>query len=206
MTRLNNKIRNAIVENAIAKSGVVAREGELIARRAKLADDVRLFSIGGADAEKKLDSDFEKAEKQIKKLDEKFFKYTSYPRPRRGRNIAVNFSGRAARLHFNGLECNQGESTYKNYVTESRVVITADNPLNDEFDAIELDQRTVNDLRAHVKAEVSAMVNSVTTVKKLLEIWPEAKELLPPEECVQSTAIVANVDNLNTIIGLLSED
>lgn len=82
------------------------------------------------------------------------------------------------------------------------MVITADNPLNDEFDAIELEQRTVNDLRTHVKAEVTAIVNSVTTIKKLLEIWPESKELLPPDEQVQSTAIVANVDNLNTMIGL----
>lgn len=197
MTRLNNKIRNSIVENAIAKSGVVARQEDLIARRAKLADDVRLFAIGGVDVEKKLDSELEKVEKQLKKLDERFFKYTSHLSPRRDSDITVNFSGRAARLYFNGLEHNQGKSVYKNYIEGIRVVITADNPLTDEFDAIELEQRTINDLRAHVKAEVSAMVNSVTTVKKLLEVWPEAKELLPPEEKVQSTALVANVDNLN---------
>lgn len=206
MTRLNNKIREAIIKNAIVKSGVVAREDELIARRAKLADDVRLFAIGGADAEKKLDSEFEKVRKQLKKLDDGFFKYTSYPSPRTDYDIDVNFAGRAARLYFNGLEHNQGKAVYKNYITGNRVVITVDNQLNDEFDEIEIEQRTVNDLRAHVKAEVTAMVNSVTTVKKLLEIWPESKELLPPEEQVQSTAIVANVDNLNTIIGLPSED
>lgn len=47
MTRLNKNIREAVIKNAIVKSGVTAREDALITRRAKLADDVRLFAIGG---------------------------------------------------------------------------------------------------------------------------------------------------------------
>lgn len=206
MTRLNSKIRNAIISNAIVKSGVTSRKEALITRRAKLADDVRLFAIGGAEKEKQLDAEFAKVKKQLEKLDSKFFKYTENPKPRRAYGIGVNFAGRSVRLFFNGGEQHEGKAIYKNYIIGNRTVIIADNPLNDEFDAIESEQRAVNDLRSHVKAEVTAMVNSVTTIKKLLEIWPEAKELLPPEEQVQSTALVANVDNLNTMIGLPSGD
>lgn len=206
MTRLNAKIRESVVRNALVKAGVTSREESLIARRAKLADDIRLLAIGGIEEEAKLDAEFSRVKEHLKKLDSGFFKYTTYPSPRSDYDISVNFAGRSATLYFNGLGHNQGKAVYKNYVTGERVVVTADNPLNDEFDAIELEQRTINDLRSHVKAEVTAMVNSVTTIKKLLEIWPESKELLPEEEKEQSTALVADVNNLNAMIGLPSGD
>lgn len=122
----------------------------------------------------------------------------------RGWEVCCNFQGRAVDLPYNG---GKGKHVHKHLCRSSyrnRVAITADNPLNDEFDAIEAEQKVINDLRTSVKSEVTAMVNSVTTIKKLLEIWPEAKELLPPDEQVKSTAMVASVDNLNTMIGLPS--
>lgn len=204
MTRLNKSIRESIIKNAIDASGVTSRQSELVTRRAKLADDVRLFAIGGAEAEKKLDSEFAKIKKQLDKLDSKYFQYTDYVQPRKDYDIDVNFSGRAIRLFFNGQETSSREFKFvrKNYVAHERVVITCENPLNDEFDSINKEQQIINDLRTQVKAEVAATVNSVTTIKKLLEIWPEAKDLLPKEERVQSTALVADVQKLNAMIGL----
>ncbi|MFT7963069.1 Nmad5 family putative nucleotide modification protein, partial [Salmonella enterica] len=46
----------------------------------------------------------------------------------------------------------------------------------------------------------------VTTVKRLIEVWPESKELLPKEADKASTALPAlRVEDLNKMIGLPSE-
>ncbi|ELV4980379.1 hypothetical protein SHB81_000001, partial [Escherichia coli] len=53
---------------------------------------------------------------------------------------------------------------------------------------------------------VWAALNSVTTVKRLIEVWPESKELLPKEADKASTALPAlRVEDLNKMIGLPSE-
>lgn len=89
---------------------------------------------------------------------------------------------------------------------DNRVVITRDNPLFDEFEVIEIEQKTIHDLSKQVKMDVGAIVNSVTTIKKLVEVWSECVDLLPPEEKQTGTAMVANVDNLNAMIGLPKGD
>lgn len=205
MTRLNSKIREAVINNAISKSGVVTRESALIERRIKLAEDVRLFAIGGAEKEAEILAVFNKIKKYIAKNNHEMID-VEVDLCGRDWGGCCNFQGRAVDLPYNG---GKGKHVRKHLCSSSyrnRVVITADNPLNDEFDAIEAEKKAINDLRTSVKSEVTAMVNSVTTVKKLLEIWPEAKELLPPEEQAQSTTLVANVDNLNTMIGLPSDE
>jgi hypothetical protein len=202
MTRLNKTTREAIVENALKSSGVTTREEALITRRAKLADDVRLFAIGGAEREVELLNQFRKIKDYLNALDENLFSHVGLVGCRRKNCVRSNFAGRSSTLYFNGHEDFRYPNEDKLLVTRERVVITADNPLNDEFDAINKEQRIVDDLRLHVASEVRAMVNSVTTIKKLLEIWPESKDLLPKNEQVQSTALVADVAKLNTMIGL----
>jgi hypothetical protein len=204
MTRLNKSTREAIIENALDSAGVIARENALIARRAKLADDVRLFAIGGAEREVELLNKLKKIKDDLNALDKNFFSYVDLVCGRNEYYIRSNFAGRSSTLHFNGheSEMHSDPHEFKNLVSYNRVVITADNPLNDEFDAINKEQRIVDNLLLHVESEVRAMVNSVTTIKKLLEIWPESKDLLPKNEQVQSTALVADVAKLNTMVGL----
>lgn len=199
MSKLNKTIREAIVQNALKAAGVIEREKALVTRRAKLADDVRLFAIGGEVGEQDLKHRVE----QIKALEVDGIRVSV--REYVDDEVYCNFQGRSINLPFNGDSERRLPYVYKPFVTSkssNRVVITSDNPLNAEFDAIELEQKTVSDLRTHITAEVTAMVNSVTTIKKLLSVWPESKDLLPPDEQVQSTALVADVNKLNTMIGL----
>lgn len=207
MTRLNKNIREKIMRNAIDASGVTKRQADLVERRARLADDVRLFALGGIEVEKKLDSEFKKIKKQIDKLDSSLFVYLSRVQPRSDYDISVNFAGRVITLHFNGYDYfnRDVDAVYKKYVNGVRVNITSDSILNHEFDAVCIEQKTINDIRTQVKSEVTAMVNSVSTVKKLLEIWPEAKDLLPEEEKTQSTSLTADVGKLNVMLGLPKE-
>lgn len=199
MSKLNKTIREAIVQNALKAAGVIEREEALVARRAKLADDVRLFAIGGEAGEQ----DLMRRVEQIKafRVDGIGVSVSECEDD----EVYCNFQGRSINLPFNGASERCRPYVYKPFVTSkssNRVVITGDNPLNAEFDAIELEQKTVSDLRTNITAEVTAMVNSVTTIKKLLSVWPESKDLLPPDEQVQSTALVADVNKLNTMIGL----
>jgi len=208
MTRLNKSIRNSIINNAIKASGVNTRQEALIKRRAKLADDVRLFAIGGSEREAELNAAYDKVVKYAKTNTVESFIDIEVSRSE-GYGINVNFAGRAVDLYFTGKEeyC-YSDAVSKPYVNTSyskRIAITADNPLNDEFDAINKEQRIIDDLRTQVKSEVTAMVNSVTTIKKLLELWPESEGLLPAGEKSQSTALVADVNKLNTMIGLPKE-
>lgn len=208
MSRLNKATREAIINKAIEKSGVLAREEALISRRAKLANDVRLFAIGGAEKEAEIMERFEKAKEILGSLGDSIFN-TSVISPNQDDEVYVNFQGRAVNLQFSGFESRVMPFVYKTLVScdsSNRVVIKSDNPLYAEFDAIQLEQRTVSSIRSHIKAEVTAMVNSVTTVKKLIEIWPESKELIPEFKREQSTSLVVSVDNLNTMIGLPSSD
>lgn len=209
MTRLNKTIREAIINNAVEASGVNSREEALIKRRAKLADDVRLFAIGGPERENELNKLYDNAVKyaETHKCDGMIHidvcRSSSY-------EINVNFSGRSVDLYFTGEPKhsydNRVSKPYVNSSYRSRIAITIDNPLNDEFDAIIKEQRVINELRTQISAEVRAMVNSVTTVKKLLELWPESKGLLPESEKPSSTALVADVSKLNTTIGLPKPD
>ena len=52
----------------------------------------------------------------------------------------------------------------------------------------------------------SLLSGQTSTVKRLIEVWPESKELLPKEADKASTALPAlRVEDLNKMIGLPSE-
>lgn len=207
MSRLNKAIREAIINNAIEACGYNRRNEALIKRRANLANDVRLFAIGGAEKEKEVVDKFNKINKYLKSNQDKLIA-CDVSLAGKDDEVYANFSGMAVNLSFNGLAERGGDLVYKNLVTSrynNRVSITRDNPLYSEFEAVELEQKTIKDIKSQVIAEVTAMVNSVTTIKKLIEIWPESKELLPEEQASQSTALVADVNRLNAVIGLPKE-
>ncbi len=58
----------------------------------------------------------------------------------------------------------------------------------------------INDL----KVAVRQTLNSVTTVNKLIKVWPESKELIPDSLDSPSTQLTVPVANLNKLIGLPS--
>lgn len=66
----------------------------------------------------------------------------------------------------------------------------------------------IKDKEASIVASVEAVVNSVTTERKLLKVWPEAKELLPKaSEIAQKANLPAlRIEELNSIVGLPSKN
>lgn len=210
MTRLNNNIRDKILSNALGQAGVFKREATLKTRRADLAESCRLYAMGGVENEKKLIKVVEKRKKLLADLD---FKYgihaamssTVY----KDYDINVAFGGMQIRLYFSGDVENtyiENDRVYKSPAPKDRVLFAADHEFSTEFSAIEKEAETVKSLRETVTANVKAVLQSVTTVKKLLEVWPESKELIPTN--VDSPSInlpSVNVEQLNTMIGIPTE-
>ena len=203
MTRLNKQIKAKILENALTKAGVFSKDKDLAARRAKLAENVRLFAIGGKEVE---DAAIKAMEKINQFLSENGHdSIIVFKAQLRGINdeIHVNFAGRSVNLSFNG---NWGEPVTKPLVMSSyrnRVAITADNPLSQEFDFISQEHRSCLELKQSITLEVEAMLSSVTTIAKLLKEWPESEDLIPDDISLpQSTSLAVNVSNLNRMIGL----
>jgi len=58
----------------------------------------------------------------------------------------------------------------------------------------------INDTIFEIRTELRKILNSVTTVKKLLTVWPEGKQFMPEE--AQTMAIAVQTDKLNSMLGL----
>ncbi|WP_350304931.1 Nmad5 family putative nucleotide modification protein [Photorhabdus viridis] len=61
----------------------------------------------------------------------------------------------------------------------------------------------LNNKNEEIINNVHAILNSITTTKRLIEIWPEAKDLIPSEEIRSiNTSLSVKVEDLNKMIGI----
>lgn len=193
-TRLTNPLRDRIVANALAKAGITAAEEALQVKRFAWAEAVRAKINGAPDDELlKLEA---KAAKALTLLPE-------HLRPDDGEILLrrdydyVNLAGLSICVKF----------AEKRIVPRPKCAIPADDPLVQQFHDLDAEEKDLRDRRSTIRAQVRAVLNSVTTVKKLLAVWPEAKELLPEnlEEAKVNLPALA-VNDLNTMIGLPTEE
>lgn len=201
-TRLNTELRNKIVENAVAKSEVPKLKDAYATGLKKWIDDVWLLAIGGkkvlaklekvAELEAKIRADFPKEMHSRDRL------------LRRDYDLFLNLAGMNLRLYFcGGLVAVNGYDGAKHYrYTPSEFVIEGGHPLHQKFLNLEAGRQTYEDAEAAIRGNVRSAVNSVSTVEKLVELWPEAAELLPAETAKPCTALAVQPAELNTMIGL----
>lgn len=192
MTRLNSHLRDQIVSAALDKSGNTERQAATRARREAWAEAVRVAALGSMGP--KLEALVKRVEKLEKEIPVEY--QSGYSVVKTRGYLTLNCAGLTVRV-------NEWEGSK---VAPSTHTLLADDPLVQEFHDI-CAEETANDAqRDKVKSSVRAAVNSVTTVAKLLKIWPEAKELLPPyvEESKDRLPAV-QVADLNALVGLPSE-
>ena len=68
-------------------------------------------------------------------------------------------------------------------------------------------EKALDEERATLSAQVRGALSKFTTVKRLLDAWPEAKELLPDRLPEAKPALPAiRTEDLNALIGLPSEE
>ncbi|UGC98039.1 hypothetical protein [Oceanospirillum phage vB_OsaM_PD0307] len=197
MARLTIRIKEQITANALDKAGVVDARKALVERRAALAEAVRVESWGGAEALKAA----EKQVAKINKLVETLPKGSNIKAQKLGyseRSVDVAFGGMQTSIPFNGGE---GERVFGR-TTYNRFLLPADHELTEEFNAIEAEQQRIDEQAATLNATVRAACDKVTTVEKLLKVWPEVAELVPANEKTPGTALAIPTDELNKLIGL----
>lgn len=200
MTRLNRRIKDEIIAAAIAKSGVPARREKLKERRAAFAEDVRIHALGGADIAKKIDKAKKAIAKALEGIPDCVIKNGVF---RSDYDILVNAAGARNRVYFSGACGYTSDSVYK--YTPAEAVLEAGDPLIDEFHAIEREASDISEAVDNVTASVEGALSKVTTIKKLLEVWPECKELLPSDlSPVKNTLPAVRAEDLNALIGLPS--
>ncbi|MBZ7208083.1 hypothetical protein FMK66_11450 [Klebsiella michiganensis] len=69
------------------------------------------------------------------------------------------------------------------------------------------EEQRLNARKKEIEATVWAALNSVTTLKRLIEVWPESKELIPENSDNARASLPAlKVEDLNRMIGLPTED
>lgn len=86
----------------------------------------------------------------------------------------------------------------------SRMRFAADHPFTTTFEKIEQKDRAFRIRRRNAENEAEAVLWSVQTLKKLLEVWPEIEPFCPTPEVKTktSTAIAIRRDELNNTFGL----
>lgn len=191
MTRITNALKDKIVKTALEKSGVNAELEAVKGKRFAWAERIRVEVLGGP----------EKAAEYAKVNKAALATYNALPQHmkdhgnivERRSSFYVNLAGASVTVKLNGYS----------EAPNARLAITADNPLCQEFYDIEAEEKAVCDRGTTIEIQVRATLDKFGTIKRLLDAWPEAKELLPavmPESKPQLPTI--QVADLNAMVGL----
>ncbi len=203
MTRLTNSLKEVITQNALEKSGVIQQQKELDLEYNKLALEVRIEALGGKENAGVLDqlyNDLINGIDTLKKVTGTYIYLNN------GLDTGINpsFGGMSTYLNY-GFNKN-GDSIFLLALSRDKCRFSADHPLSIKFTELEGKKEKLNKKYCEVNVNVSAALKSCTTVKRLLTIWPEAKELLPKDVEKASVQLPAlKVEKLNEIIGLPTE-
>jgi hypothetical protein len=202
--RLTTALRNAIAANAIKKSGVNADLQVNAEAFSDLAEKVRVQIFGGEKKAAEVDAKYRQAMKIEKELRD-IGVYNFYIRSGRSCDIYPSFGGDRTKLEY-GKDKDDND-IYRLTPARDICLLAADDSLTIEFHKLDDEKRGLEQRHEEVKVNVYAALNSVSTVKRLLEVWPESKELLPDDLDAAKAALPAlKVGDLNKMIGLPTEE
>lgn len=199
MTRLTTYIRDQIVTNALAKTTFAAEEALNQQERYALAEAFRIESLGGAEQARKIEKLAARIEKELAELPAGVVLY-GQPIRKSHEMWRMNLGGARVVIPF-------GDSTEQQQqrIAPSGAVFAGDHPLVLKFHELENRSADLQKRRDTLRQTIRAVLNSCTTVKKLLDVWPEAKELLPTQlEEARSTLPAVQTAELNAALGLPS--
>ncbi|MEF3108810.1 Nmad5 family putative nucleotide modification protein [Raoultella sp. WB_B2P2-3] len=201
--RLTNAIREQIAKNALTKSGIVAALEALQVNRHRVARDARVFAFGGAEKTAKADKAYDKLEKALSELRDSGSSF--YISNGLSQSIYIAISGRQLGWCPYGKDTKGGDILL---VTPNRdlCLFGAEHEITKRFDEIMNEEQKLNARAKEIESTVWAALNSVTTLKRLVEVWPESKELIPENsDSVKSSLPALKVEDLNRMIGLPTE-
>lgn len=215
MARLTAAIRDGIIANAIKTKDFAGRDMAIVQKRADFTERLRQFALktyGLTDARiAEIKNQIEAIQKEVT------FDGNAFIRVDFAGSVSrwdVNLGGQRRRLSRNG----QGEQLFDNHKAEYNSslyhphyneddFIVRDPKWREELDAIDLEAAQLREEYNTLKSTLTATISGFTTVEKLLEAWPDAKELIPetlPIAKKPGTNIALSVADLNAMCGIPS--
>lgn len=191
MSRLTYKIVNAMKDNAVKKAGINEARKALEDRDSMLTEKLRILSLGGEENASRLmglQAQYEEIASQAKG-----YLYSQH-------DYLID-RVRSFRVNLSGANIIRKLADY-NYGVSGNVALESGHPLVVEFYAIEDERKLIDEREAAIRTHIEAATVKITTVKRLLDVWPEAVELLPSAEQKTATPPAIQVVELNKMIGL----
>lgn len=198
--RLTNAIKDSIKNNALAKAGIFKQKEELKKEFNQLALDVRIEALGGEDKVKKMELVLDVAISNLKMLEEEVNSHIGVYNAK-SNSLRPAFGGQRIRLRYG--KDSKDEDIYLLTPDDNKCLFSADHELSKRFEKLNKKESKIKKKESEIEANVQATLNSVTTIKRLIEIWPESKELIPTDISKASILLPAlQVEDLNKLIGL----
>ncbi|MDH0967700.1 Nmad5 family putative nucleotide modification protein [Klebsiella michiganensis] len=169
-----------------------------------MARDARVFAFGGADKAAKVDKAYEKLDKLLSEL--RASGTSIYLSSGLSSSIYIAISGRQLGWCPYGKDSKGGDILL---ATPNRdlCLFGAEHEITKRFDDIMNEEQKLNARAKEIESTVWAVLNSVTTLKRLIEVWPESKDLIPGNSDNARASLPAlKVEDLNRMIGLPTEE
>ena len=206
--RLTNDARKKIIAAAMDKSGFPKRIEEARANVEKVKMECLISSFGGLKAYRRLVDRFNTIKDKCKALEAEGIlissvtNYSTWNANKMnlgGMNISYPNPSVLKQEEFIGLR-------FIRLADGAKPTLIADNPLVQKFIDAEKALQDLESSSRSIEENVKAVVYSVNTTKRLVEVWPEAAELIPSEiEVVRAALPAIDFNNLNASIGIPSD-
>ena len=205
--RLTNDARDKIIAAAMEKSGFPKRLEEARANVEKIKMECLIAAFGGLKPYRRLVDRFNTIEEKIKALKDEGILVRSSRDYSAWNADKMNLAGMTVSYpkhsvlsmpEFEGLR-------FIHKSNNDKPTLLADNPLVQKFLDAEKIVEELDSSAKSIKANVKAVVYSVNSTKRLVEVWPEAAELIPSDiEVVRAAVPAIDFNNLNASIGIPS--
>lgn len=198
--RLTKDIKTAIINAALKKAGIPDREAAIKNRYAQWAEAVRVryvtpLALAAFDVMVSAAKDIPKG--------------VLYDTPSLNTEMGIrhaNVAGQSRDVFFNGVLSypdSAGDRISLVAPSYGTVTLLADDPLTEQLYAIDHDDAALKSEREQLTVSLWAVLDSVTTDKRLVEVWPEAVAFIPAAERAASPQLPSlHIADLNKMIGL----
>ena len=199
MAKLTNTLRDTIVQKALDMSPLTKQRAKLLKQQYAVSERIRVHALGGkkkAEELQAINDDMTKlASDQPSELKDLF----STCNLTRRHGIRISIGGQFRFADFGYKDNNN--VIYR--ISLNGVGLSVDHPLAIKHVALHDQLSDIKDKIDDLRIEIQAVVYNLNSTKQLIELWPEAAELIPFVHGINRKLLPAiQVTTLNAAIGL----